>query len=43
MKNGLSPLTATTGNPDYGLAIGFTVTVMAFAAIAFKRITHEDE
>jgi aquaporin Z len=31
MKNELPSLTATAGNSFYGLAIGFTVTVMAFA------------
>ena len=31
MKNKLLSLTATAGNSFYGLAIGFTVTVMAFA------------
>jgi len=30
MKNELPSLTATAGNSNYGLAIGFTVTTMAF-------------
>jgi aquaporin Z len=31
MKNELPSLTATAGNSYYGLAIGFTLTTMAFA------------
>ncbi|MGA3283061.1 MAG: hypothetical protein ABSD57_01205 [Verrucomicrobiota bacterium] len=44
MKNELPSLTATAGNSYYGLAIGFTVTTMAFALGAFTfRFIHSDD